>query len=983
MTVYTAGFYAVEANLHQGYIDPLGEADMTYLAVPSLALSQSEVGIASDFLLTMSDSGYRTLSTDPSGVVAYPPTIISAFQVDVAANLDPTASAVGAAWGTLSLSNIGHILDVWTSTYQTDGQAITIYRGEKTLEQYDGYHTGRATAATFLDSIGVLESVGVGVARPADYSGALTLLAKGSTNYIRNSAAGGGTTGALPSPGVLPTNWSIPAQVGLTITVVGFGTVSGLPYMDIQWAGTMTAGFCALFFEANTIVHSPAGASWTLSASVALVGGALTNVSSVILDIIGADAAGGALSDNVGSITTPTSTLTRSSISKTVSTAGTVNIGSRIQPQVTLNQPVNFTLRVAGPMLEGGNSADPYVSTTTTPVTRAATYTAGIPAPLNEPAAINYVLSTSIPAVANMTIATSTDVPAMLSGLPVWKHFRTATAADTNTGSFPVVGLPTSGVILRASIWIWWPWFMPGKSSVAISIEGNTTSGSGVAMDQTQFDCWQRITCRATLTAGFSTTNIVLRVNAQLLGDVLYTSAWQLEIDPGTGSPTSFITPAVAPAPRAADLLHAARNIWLDPAYASLVPVFRGVMGPWQPKLNQVDILLRDASYYLEKPVPRLLYGGTGGKEGTVDLTGVAKPTVASGTEHTRNIQPLLIDPANLVYQYNDGVFPAGVSDVYDGGVTLTADTPGDVYGTAPAAGHYRSDGKGMFVLGSPATFLITADANQALPSFIDVQAYDQLTGLLGVPATMIAPSTNFGNVSVEILSVDPLAHTYAGALEAAMFLSQSDSLTGIDFMSRLLGGSGMLLVPCRDGKLRLAVLAAIPVGAGSALTFDDSTMVSITPIALPASINPPPWRMRLAYGRNWTVQTSQLGGAVTAAQQAFISAQVRVVTAISPPQIGISRPTDPPVIGTDSGSADITGSTSQHVVNFMAALWGVQRRLYEIVVPASIGLLLDWTTPVTVIADFDELQSPGKKGQIVGRRFASGDSTATFKVLV
>ena len=48
----------------------------------------------------------------------------------------------------------------------------------------------------------------------------------------------------------------------------------------------------------------------------------------------------------------------------------------------------------------------------------------------------------------------------------------------------------------------------------------------------------------------------------------------------------------------------------------------------------------------------QFFYGGTGGYDGTEELEGVRKPKLRG---LARNISPVLIDPVNLIYQYNDG----------------------------------------------------------------------------------------------------------------------------------------------------------------------------------------------------------------------------------------------------------------------------------------------------------------------------------------
>lgn len=996
MSGSTAGFYAIEATVHRSYLDPIGPADLGYLAQPSLALCEIETGVAAYSTLTFSDAGYRTLATDPSGVVAYEPAVIEAFSVDVSANLDPTKTAVAAAWGSLKLNNMDHALDPFITGWQSDGQSVVIYRGTKTLEQFPGQATARATAATFVDGSGLLEPVSPGVVRAADYSLTLTPLAKGATNQIRNSSNTGAVVG---TPGTLPTNWSYIGFAGVAGQVVATGTtLSGLPYIDIRVSGTPTAGnFCSVYVETASQVNSVNGATWTLGLSTQLIAGTTANLTAVVLDFVSNNSSGAGLSDNTGSIALPTASEVRASATRTISTANAFFVQTRIQWNMTVGTAVDFTVRIAGVQLEGGSSASAFVATTSAVATRAPTFTAGAPATLNEAAATNYVTTGQTPAATNMTVTTSLETSAPMTGgtMSVFKSVRNATGADTNSGMISITNAP-AGAAIRGSVYVWLPSMMPTKTSIVLNFESNVGSTVSGTVNQSLRDQWQRVTCSAVLTAGQTSTSAVLRVTTQLIGDTLYTTGWQIESD--TGAATSYIVPSAGGGAtlRAADLLYAARGIWLDPAYASLVPVFRGVLGPWVPEPNQVSLLLRDASYYLERPVPRTIYGGTGARDGQLNLTGVAKPLLYAGYYDTlsaitslQNIVPLLIDPANLVYQFDAGN-KGYAAAVYDGGLPLTLDTiVSDIYGSAPVAGHAVSDGQGLLRVGSSPVFNLTADvANLTSVSAVAVVAYTVLTGVLAVPSTLISSGSYadyLGGVTTALLTLgaNPTLTAEAVALLGGLYIASGDTIDGITFMSRLLGGCGALLVPSRDGKLRLFVLSAIPGATVSALTFDDSVIVSITPMPLPNTIDPPPLRMRLGYGRNWNVQTSQLAGAISAARQTFVSAATRVVTGVASAASSSPRPTDPPVIGTDSGTMDLSAPAPQLVVNGMAALWGSLRKLYEIVVPASVGLTLDWGSVVTVISDFDGLSSPGKQGQIVGWRYSSLDSTATFKVLV
>ena len=104
-------FYAVEATLSNPFDDPVGLAESGWAATPNLALCEIETAPTRSMVFLASDVGYRTRATDPGGVVAYPPSVVEAFKVDVEANLDPTKSAVAAAFGNLTLNNLDGSLD--------------------------------------------------------------------------------------------------------------------------------------------------------------------------------------------------------------------------------------------------------------------------------------------------------------------------------------------------------------------------------------------------------------------------------------------------------------------------------------------------------------------------------------------------------------------------------------------------------------------------------------------------------------------------------------------------------------------------------------------------------------------------------------------------------------------------------------------------------------------------------------------------------
>jgi hypothetical protein len=429
------------------------------------------------------------------------------------------------------------------------------------------------------------------------------------------------------------------------------------------------------------------------------------------------------------------------------------------------------------------------------------------------------------------------------------------------------------------------------------------------------------------------------------------------------------------------------RGILLDPPYASLVQVFVGVMGPWQVTPTTVEVALRDATYYLERQVPRNLYGGTGGLDGEVGLQGLPKPMGIGGSfGGMKNVTPVLIDAANLIYQVNDGPV-SGITVVSDGGyagIVASGDVP-SLYSGSTTAGHYRTClALGLLQVGSIPTFNLTVTFNAVLTGTKAIQqlAREALL-LMTVPLANIASADG---VNLDTLGANAAAVTRAVGSFNSQYLPTGDQVDGPTLLSRLLEPVGAYLVPGKDGKLRILVVTTIPGGATPVISLNDSTIVSITPDNLPNTIDPSPWRIRLAWDRNWTIMSSGLAGATPPATVTWLASGFRTVSAGATPValLAVSRPSDPPAIGQDGSLSDsaVGGTNVQLVANDLISLWGLKRRLYSIVIPHFLADLVDWGSVVKVTSTFDGLNA-GKLGQVVGWAYASGDATVTLKVLV
>jgi hypothetical protein len=134
--------------------------------------------------------------------------------------------------------------------------------------------------------------------------------------------------------------------------------------MDVTFVGDPAATFLQVLFGTTAAAASTA---YTLSASVALPAGSLTNVSAIGMNwdnYTGTPASGSNPFDSSGAYTafTPTSTLTRQSTTATSSAVCTVIYGS-VFINTTPGQAVTFTLRIAGVQHEQASAATFYKST--------------------------------------------------------------------------------------------------------------------------------------------------------------------------------------------------------------------------------------------------------------------------------------------------------------------------------------------------------------------------------------------------------------------------------------------------------------------------------------------------------------------------------------------------------------------------------------------------------------------------------------------
>jgi hypothetical protein len=187
---------------------------------------------------------------------------------------------------------------------------------------------------------------------------------RSTVNEARNNRAAGATNGVIGSGGVAPTDWIISAGVsGLSREIVGTGTEDGLLYCDIRFFGTASPATLAVLQTLATEVPAVEDEVWTHSGYSRLVGGDLTNVSTVRIEVQDRDSGGSQIGGS-STIFTPTSAALKTQRRDHTRTLGASTAYVRQSYSfVVTNGAVDFTIRFAGTHLEEAPFATPLVLT--------------------------------------------------------------------------------------------------------------------------------------------------------------------------------------------------------------------------------------------------------------------------------------------------------------------------------------------------------------------------------------------------------------------------------------------------------------------------------------------------------------------------------------------------------------------------------------------------------------------------------------------
>lgn len=367
------------------------------------------------------------------------------------------------------------------------------------------------------------------------------------------------------------------------------------------------------------------------------------------------------------------------------------------------------------------------------------------------------------------------------------------------------------------------------------------------------------------------------------------------------------------------------RKVFVEPDVDELELLFSGIAQPMLNDREQITIPFRDALYLLDVPLQRRVYGGSGGYDGNETIVGSPLPKLRGGTasKPVQNILPVLIDPANRIYQYNDAagqiyaLYEGGVS----GGITFEADTD-DLYSGSTTAAKYRTDNsRGLFQLGTDAQAEITIDATGNFARAGHVTKVVDIARFLMTEDIGIDP-TFLHNASFVDISSD---YSY----DAGVYFDPAVIWNGVDAVGFMLQGVGAKIAVDHRGRLRPFVVQAYT--GDQYATYSATDIGSIRADSIPDEFSPLAYRFRVRYGKNWHVQTSGLLASITPTRQQFLSSLGPVATWADPLQkLRFQNAKDTAIIET----ALLNQADAQEVSDRLGALWGTPRRAYAIELP-------------------------------------------------
>jgi hypothetical protein len=378
---------------------------------------------------------------------------------------------------------------------------------------------------------------------------------------------------------------------------------------------------------------------------------------------------------------------------------------------------------------------------------------------------------------------------------------------------------------------------------------------------------------------------------------------------------------------------------------------------------------LRDASWRLERPAQTSFYAGTGGLEGGSEISGLPRP-IAYGA--CRNVTPVLVDAGLLLFQVADRPI-RGITAVHDRGLALThAGDVADILTASPPAGTYVTQlSGGYFRLGALPDGTVTADVEG------DASYGTYVTKTADIAFRLMCDRAGFTDAGIDATAFDRLRSDQPAPI--GLYVG-TETVSVADLLDLLFGGIGGWWGVNAEDVIdcgRIGAPADRAVAAGAVAYFSGRDVLAFGFIDLPAAVNPPWYRIRVGYARNWTVQESDLAGAVGATRRQFLAHGYRYAL-WSDPLVSTThlRAQEPPAIPTlfaDEADANFEAAR-------LGVLWGRRRSGVRFTTKLKgflqrPGETIHLDLPVAPLAG-------GRNVVIVGQGFDTGTNTVTLDVM-
>jgi hypothetical protein len=339
--------------------------------------------------------------------------------------------------------------------------------------------------------------------------------------------------------------------------------------------------------------------------------------------------------------------------------------------------------------------------------------------------------------------------------------------------------------------------------------------------------------------------------------------------------------------------------------------IFDGVCSGAEWSEDQIIINIQNKSQILETEFLQNLYGGEGGLDGNSDIEGNPKPLIYG---ECKNVTPVLVDPANLIYQIHDGSI-SSVDNVYDRGVELTnAGDVADITATSVSSGEFKTQLSGGYIkLGSSPDGTITINAKG-----------DNSGGYVSKPAEIVQRivTTKLGSKSFSQGTIDGGAfNVFDETVNYDIGIYIPETTTGRNVLDQIIIPLQGYWTFTRQGLLTLGVIDSPSNGD---LIINDRDIIEISM----QEKTPPSYRLTVGYARSWTKQTADnLAGAATTAYETFVSQEYRKSVSLNPS----SRAKTSSTIEREFKTSIINESDSLDLLSRAKRIYGEKRERYRL----------------------------------------------------